>query len=317
MKAYGIYTRGYCGVKEVLIWGWIPAVAIVNSFKIEDFRRIGTDNLEIQSILKLDLIANSRQYWVSLSNELAFDTTDFSPSKKGRLIGIVCKSLGFQSTYIKDIAIAFNDAWGFVHEEDLSDYVAGVWDGFGGQVPSAISSLTTPIYPQPDTDMEIGSDDHESEGFLPSSPCEPQRLSPQGQDLPPRQSSSSADPSQLNQTFKSGLKLFDSKVRSWVPYQRSSVGRHSSIQASENNGRQVQQEGCLATSATMDRHSETPAAFNSRTGASSISSSTSVNFSNHSMIETPSPWEIFDNDRARVDRWLPIRSIHNSTGSFL
>jgi hypothetical protein len=82
--------------------------SVVNTFLIDDLRKTGINYLDIQSVLKLQLIENTRHCWNDLCKELAFESTTFSSLKKGELFGKLCQILDLHHYYIKDIAILFN-----------------------------------------------------------------------------------------------------------------------------------------------------------------------------------------------------------------
>ncbi|QGA20230.1 hypothetical protein EYB26_007932 [Talaromyces marneffei] len=140
MKQYDIYTPGYRGAREYVVWGSICRSAIVTSIRADEFIQIANTHPDIRAALQLDVISASKNCKSQLHNRLAERTFE-SDFIVGRTIGKFLRIIRLQSDYLGDVAVSLNNSWSFTLSDDTAEFLLGVNQGF--QITMAPS---TPVH---------------------------------------------------------------------------------------------------------------------------------------------------------------------------
>lgn len=129
MLQYNIYTPGYRGAREYVIWGCICRPAIVTSIRADELVQIANMHPDIKAALQLDVISGSPNCKSQLNRRLAAQTfeSDFSV---GKTIGKFLRTIRLQSEYLEDVSKSLNTSWSFALSEDTAEFLRGVNEGF-------------------------------------------------------------------------------------------------------------------------------------------------------------------------------------------
>lgn len=151
MRKYNIYTPGYRGAAEYVIWGTICRAAIVVSFKADDLLVIAEQHHDIQTALQLDIISQSTTT-KRLHDKLAGRTYG-SDNAVGNTIGKFLRLIRLQRDYIEDVARALNSSWSFAKAEDLTGFLCGVRQGYQAitVAPPLFVPTTETVFPIQET----------------------------------------------------------------------------------------------------------------------------------------------------------------------
>lgn len=129
MKQYSIYTRGYYGTKEYIVWGCISRNAILMSFRVDELLEITNQHPDIHEALQLGVISESRTCKSTLFDNLAAKTFD-SDFQVGKTVGKLLKLLHLQKEYVDEAAAALNKSWQFTTSEDTAQFLRGANAGY-------------------------------------------------------------------------------------------------------------------------------------------------------------------------------------------
>jgi hypothetical protein len=151
MRYYRIWTKGYTGSKEYLIWGSICQKAIT-SFKVNDLLKIADQHPDIKSALQLDVIANHPKYWNVLNERLAKEKT-MTDIAAGKALGKLMRLLCLHEAYVNKFALVMNGSWSFAFSNDTSEFLSGVWQGYCSSISEP------PTSPFPDQHMAAAAED--------------------------------------------------------------------------------------------------------------------------------------------------------------
>ena len=127
MGQYNIYTPGYRGAKEYVIWGCICRPAIVTSIRADELVQIANMHPDIKAALQLDVISNSPNCKNQLNRRLAAQTFE-SGFSVGKTIGKFLRIIHLQADYLEDVAKFLNMSWSFT--DDTGEFLRGVSQGF-------------------------------------------------------------------------------------------------------------------------------------------------------------------------------------------
>ncbi|KAF3398774.1 hypothetical protein DPV78_006330 [Talaromyces pinophilus] len=128
MGQYNIYTPGYRGAKEYIIWGCICRPAIITSIRADELIQIANMHPDIKAALQLGVISGSPNCKNQLNRRLAAQTyeSDFSV---GKTIGKFLRIIHLQADYLEDVAKSLNTSWSFT-SNDTGEFFRGVSQGF-------------------------------------------------------------------------------------------------------------------------------------------------------------------------------------------
>ncbi|CRG90011.1 hypothetical protein PISL3812_07052 [Talaromyces islandicus] len=144
MKQYSIFTRGYYGTKEYIVWGSISRNAILMSLRVDELLEITNQHPDIKETLQLEVISESRTCKTHLFDRLAARTFDCD-FQVGKTVGKLLKLLHLQKEYINDVATALNKSWKFANSEDTAQFLRGVNAGYNETaVPQTEPSSSPP-----------------------------------------------------------------------------------------------------------------------------------------------------------------------------
>jgi hypothetical protein len=129
MRQFSIFTRGYYGTKEYIIWGCISRPAILMSFRVDELLEITEEHQDIKEMLQLDVISESKTCKTPLFDRLAAKAFE-SDFQVGKTLGKLLKLLHLQREYTHDAAAAFNKSWRFTNSEDTTQFLRGVDSGY-------------------------------------------------------------------------------------------------------------------------------------------------------------------------------------------
>lgn len=168
MRQYSIFTRGYYGTKEYIIWGCISRNAILMSFRVDELLEITEKHPDIKEMLQLDVISESKTCKTPLFDRLAAKTFE-SDFQVGKTVGKLLKLLRLQHEYAHDAAIAFNKSWRFTDSEDTTQFLRGVDSGYD-QTAEPPQSDPSSSPPSSNRSSDVGSMDSSEltaqEGFV-------------------------------------------------------------------------------------------------------------------------------------------------------
>lgn len=129
MKQYNIYTPGYRGAKEYVVWGTICRPAIVSSIRADDFIQIANSHSDIKAAFQLDTITASPNCKSQLHNRLALKTFE-SDFEVGKTVGKFLRIIRLQPAYLEDVSKSLNTSWSWTVSDDVTDFIRGVKNGF-------------------------------------------------------------------------------------------------------------------------------------------------------------------------------------------
>jgi hypothetical protein len=129
MRQYNVYTPGYRGAKEYIIWGAIGRGAIVTSFKADQLITIANKHPDIKDAFQLDLISGSPNCKSQLYKKLANKVFE-SDLDAGKVVGKFLALLHLQREYINDVTLALNGSWSFTSSEDNTEFLRGAHQGY-------------------------------------------------------------------------------------------------------------------------------------------------------------------------------------------
>lgn len=129
MKQYNIYTPGYRGAKEYVVWGAICRPAIVTSIRADELVQIANTYPDIKAALQLDTIRASPNCKSQLHNRLALKTFE-SDFAVGKTVGKFLRLIRLQSVYLEDVSKSLNTSWSLTISDDTTEFIRGVNEGF-------------------------------------------------------------------------------------------------------------------------------------------------------------------------------------------
>ncbi|RAO69083.1 uncharacterized protein BHQ10_005095 [Talaromyces amestolkiae] len=129
MKQYNIYTPGYRGAKEYVVWGTICRPAIISSIRADEFIQIANSHSDIKAAFQLDTISASPNCKSQLHNRLALETFE-SDFAIGKTVGKFLRIIRLHPVYLEDVSKSLNMSWSFTVAEDTAEFTRGVKHGF-------------------------------------------------------------------------------------------------------------------------------------------------------------------------------------------
>lgn len=129
MRQYNIYTPGYRGAKEYVIWGFICRSAVITSIRADELVQIANTHPDIGAALRLDIISASVNCKSQLHNRLAEQTFE-SDFAVGKTIGKFLRMIHLQPIFLEDVSLSLNTAWSFTVSDDTTDFLQGANQGF-------------------------------------------------------------------------------------------------------------------------------------------------------------------------------------------
>jgi hypothetical protein len=154
MKQYSIYTRGYYGTKEYIVWGSISRNAILMSFRVDELLEITNQHPDIREALQLEVISESNTCKTHLFNRLAAKTFD-SDFQVGKTVGKLLKLLHLQKDYVDDAAAALNRSWQFTSSEETVQFLRGVNAGYDETATTQTDPFSSPPSSNQSSEVEL------------------------------------------------------------------------------------------------------------------------------------------------------------------
>jgi hypothetical protein len=134
MQQYSVYTPGYRGAKEYVVWGSICRSAIVTSIRADELIQIANNHADIRAALQPDIISASPNCKSQLHNRLAAQTFE-SDFAVGRTIGKFLRIIRLQPDFLEDVSKSLNTSWSFTVSDDTAEFLRGVNQGFQTTAP--------------------------------------------------------------------------------------------------------------------------------------------------------------------------------------
>ncbi|OKL56425.1 hypothetical protein UA08_08187 [Talaromyces atroroseus] len=321
MKQYQIYTPGYRGVKEYIIWGAIGRGAIVMSFRADHLITIANEHPDIKNALQLELISVSPNCKSQLYKKIA--TKEFENDLSiGKVIGKFLRLLHLQQEYVEDVALALNSSWSFTSSETNTDFLRGARQAYQ-EIASPLQSQTSASQSQSSPDrrpsnIDLGDQDTHDYVIVDRPQADRtiqdqqlrqsiDRLSIHDNEELPIQNYSrviaARSPSVAARTVATRrISLFDQESESWVviPEAQPSIRGRDLILPSIENGTPPCEQTDAQPPSSQQPTFETP------TSSPKIKRSRSESTDSESTLSPSTPARQFSRERSHVDRVLGI-----------
>ncbi|KAJ5602007.1 hypothetical protein N7510_011541 [Penicillium lagena] len=119
----GIQFKRYKGYSEFLIWGYVPAKAIVTTFKVSDLETIASIHCQIGQLLQLPEIRKEDNIRPALRATLA---NSFPSLEAGQIVGKLLERLEIPDAYRADVALTFANSWKWRLKGPKAHFLRGV-----------------------------------------------------------------------------------------------------------------------------------------------------------------------------------------------
>lgn len=129
IRQFDVWTPGYRGTKEYVVYGCICRSAIVTSIRTDELLKIAETHPDIRAALQLEIIASSPNCKDQLYEKLKekIFESDFAV---GATIGKLLRLCRLPLEYVDDVAALLNKSWSFTSSDDTAEFSRGASQGF-------------------------------------------------------------------------------------------------------------------------------------------------------------------------------------------